>query len=46
MKRSVIVLATLLFLLSSGLLSSPVSAKDNWLSVRSKNFLLIKRSVA
>jgi hypothetical protein len=36
MKRFVIVLATLLLLMSSA-----VSAKDNWLSVRSKNFLLI-----
>ena len=38
MKRFTLVLATLLFCLS---LSSPVLAKDNWLSVRSKNFLLI-----
>ncbi len=41
MKRSVIVLATLLFLLSFGPWSVPVSAKDNWLSVHSKNFLLV-----
>jgi tetratricopeptide (TPR) repeat protein len=40
MKRSALVLA-LLFLLSSGLWSVSVSAKDNWLSVRSKNFLLV-----
>src|SRR5882724_48509 len=41
MKRFTIVLATLLILLSFGVLNSPVFAKDNWLSVRSKNFLLI-----
>jgi tetratricopeptide (TPR) repeat protein len=41
MKRFTTVLATLLILLSFGVLNSPVFAKDNWLSVRSKNFLLI-----
>lgn len=41
MKRFVLVLATLTLLLSFGPLSAPVCAKDNWLSVRSKNFLLI-----
>jgi tetratricopeptide (TPR) repeat protein len=41
MKRFLIVLAVLLLLASSGALSVPVSAKDNWLSVRSKNFLLV-----
>ena len=41
MKRFAFVLATLILLLSFGPLSAPVSAKDNWLSVRSKNFLLI-----
>ncbi len=41
MKRFTLFLATLLFLLSFGPLNSPVFAKDNWLSVRSKNFLLI-----
>lgn len=40
MKRFTLVLATLLFLATLG---SPahVAAKDNWLSVRSKNFLLV-----
>jgi tetratricopeptide (TPR) repeat protein len=38
MKRFTLALATLLFLLS---LNAPVFAKDNWLSLRSKNFLLI-----
>jgi tetratricopeptide (TPR) repeat protein len=41
MKRFTLVLATLLFLLSFGPLNSPVFAKDSWLTVRSKNFLLI-----
>ena len=41
MKRFTLGLATLLFLLSFGPLNSPVLAKDNWFSVRSKNFLLI-----
>ena len=41
MKRFLVLLAVLLLLASSGPLSVPVSAKDNWLSVRSKNFLLV-----
>lgn len=41
MKRATLVLVTLLFLLSLGPLNPPVFAKDNWLSLRSKNFLLV-----
>lgn len=41
MKRTILVLVTLLFLLTFGPLNIPVFAKDNWLSLRSKNFLLI-----
>lgn len=41
MKRTTFVIATLLFLLSFGPLNTPVFAKDNWLSLRSKNFLLV-----
>ncbi|HEX3282085.1 MAG TPA: tetratricopeptide repeat protein [Pyrinomonadaceae bacterium] len=41
MKRSAVVLAILLLLQSSGVGRTSVSAKDNWLSVRSKNFLLV-----
>jgi tetratricopeptide (TPR) repeat protein len=40
-KRSILVLATFFIFLSFGPWGVPVSAKDNWLSVRSKNFLLI-----
>ena len=41
MKRFITFLATILLLVSSGPLSGPVAAKDRWLSVRSKNFLLL-----
>ena len=41
MKRFTLVFITLLFVLSVGPLNSPVFAKDTWLSVRSKNFLLV-----
>ncbi|MFN2499040.1 MAG: hypothetical protein ABR557_08160 [Pyrinomonadaceae bacterium] len=41
MKRTTLVLVTLLFLLSFGPLNTPIFAKDNWLSLRSKNFLLV-----
>jgi len=41
MKRFILVLAILFFLLSFEPVNSPVFAKDSWLTVRSKNFLLI-----
>ncbi|MEP6742214.1 MAG: tetratricopeptide repeat protein [bacterium] len=44
MKRFTLVLATLLFLLVCGPLRAPVYAKDNWLTLRSKNFLLVGNS--
>src|SRR2546430_14725953 len=41
MKRLVLALAVLLVITLFPSLSRPVSAKDNWTSVRSKNFLLV-----
>src|SRR3989440_4413695 len=41
MKRSLLYLAIALFLLATFPALLPVSAKDNWTSVRSKNFLLV-----
>jgi len=41
MKRFAVSLATLFCLLSLMPAASPVAAKDNWISVRSKNFFLI-----
>jgi len=41
MKRFTLIFITLLIVLAVGPLSSPVFAKDTWLSVRSKNFLLV-----
>ncbi|MGI8837363.1 MAG: tetratricopeptide repeat protein [Pyrinomonadaceae bacterium] len=41
MKRTTLILVTLLFLLSFGPLNTPIFAKDHWLSLRSKNFLLV-----
>lgn len=40
-KRFVLILAIVLFVLATASSSAPVSAKDTWTKVQSKNFLLI-----